>query len=598
MPALIALSKLSAQMASRVTRHRGEMQLVAGAIALGLGFWGWSIEEPAANWSGHANNLFSTLQLVTLNFPKKFDGEITWQLQIARLMVPLVAVLASFHVLVGAVTRPLRLALLPRAQEHIVVFGDTKLTEAALLTLAQRGRQIVVVAPKVTDLRREMLESFGLTAIESDLRQAGALKQLNLRTAAAVFVTGPDDLDNLNIAMLALASVENRPDGQPPLVLAVMIDREDLAIELDEALDGIARHQRLRYHRLCPDREGVRLELARFAPIFTKRDRNAPSHVMVAGLAGRFEQVLSELIVATQDHPSERPILSLVLTAPELKLFEAWRAARPELDLVVRFELLEAETARLPRADALSEWVARCGSPHLVVVMCEDADAIATSLALRRPMNPAGTGNVPLLVRQGREDHVLETLQRTQGQARDLSRMVAFGGLIRADSIERALSRKGDERAIALHERYLAAAQAGGVSTPAALKSWDELSENLREANRSAAEHAPILFAAIGLELVEAAPGIPPRQISADELETLAMVEHRHWMASRIDHGWRYGQVRNDDRQLHPSLLPYEQLTESDKIKDRDTVRVLIEIATAQSEILRERAGAPGPAVA
>ncbi|OYW60757.1 MAG: hypothetical protein B7Z40_19580 [Bosea sp. 12-68-7] len=210
MPALLALSRTTARVSSVVTRSRGELQFAAGLVALGLGFWGWSIERPAADWAGHINNLFRTLQLITLNFPTNFDGHIPWQLQLARLMVPLVAILASFNVLMGTVTRPLRLALLPRTRGHVVVCGDTKLTEAALLKLAERGREIVIVAPTISTARRDMLESQGLTTVEADARRDGALRHLSLRSAAAFFVTGPDDLDNLNLAMSALVSADNR----------------------------------------------------------------------------------------------------------------------------------------------------------------------------------------------------------------------------------------------------------------------------------------------------------------------------------------------------------------------------------------------------
>ena len=44
--------------------------------------------------------------------------------------------------------------------------------------------------------------------------------------------------------------------------------------------------------------------------------------------------------------------------------------------------------------------------------------------------------------------------------------------------------------------------------------------------------------------------------------------------------GWRYGPQRDDVRREHPGLLPYEQLSESEKAFDRntamETVRVIL----------------------
>lgn len=56
-------------------------------------------------------------------------------------------------------------------------------------------------------------------------------------------------------------------------------------------------------------------------------------------------------------------------------------------------------------------------------------------------------------------------------------------------------------------------------------------------------------------------------------LEKLARNTHEVWSRSRIDQGWTWGPVRNDELKQHPDLVPYEQLTEEEKQYDRDTAR-------------------------
>lgn len=60
-----------------------------------------------------------------------------------------------------------------------------------------------------------------------------------------------------------------------------------------------------------------------------------------------------------------------------------------------------------------------------------------------------------------------------------------------------------------------------------------------------------------------------------DELEALtehmARNIHEVWAQSRLSQGWRYGEKRDDDLKTHPSLIPYEQLSEQEKQYDRDT---------------------------
>ena len=55
-------------------------------------------------------------------------------------------------------------------------------------------------------------------------------------------------------------------------------------------------------------------------------------------------------------------------------------------------------------------------------------------------------------------------------------------------------------------------------------------------------------------------------------VEKLAQNNHDHWARKRIDEGWCYGVTRNDSKKEHPDLVPYDQLTESEKEYDRKTV--------------------------
>ena len=61
----------------------------------------------------------------------------------------------------------------------------------------------------------------------------------------------------------------------------------------------------------------------------------------------------------------------------------------------------------------------------------------------------------------------------------------------------------------------------------------------------------------------------------SDELIELteAMAENVHdiWASGRISEGWSYGKERNDQLKLHPCLVPYNELSESEKEYDRAT---------------------------
>jgi hypothetical protein len=45
-----------------------------------------------------------------------------------------------------------------------------------------------------------------------------------------------------------------------------------------------------------------------------------------------------------------------------------------------------------------------------------------------------------------------------------------------------------------------------------------------------------------------------------------------------MDEGWSYGPKRDDDHKKHPDLIPYSDLSESEKEYDRKTARGILEL--------------------
>lgn len=72
-----------------------------------------------------------------------------------------------------------------------------------------------------------------------------------------------------------------------------------------------------------------------------------------------------------------------------------------------------------------------------------------------------------------------------------------------------------------------------------------------------------------------------PKPIDTSDIslpeELLALTEkiaenvHDVWVVGRLEQGWTYGPVRNDERKETPCLVPYNELPESEKEYDRNT---------------------------
>lgn len=571
--------------AERAGRRQFAVQVIAGLAAFGLGFWGWLLKAPPQDVNGWLNDFFRTVQLITLHFPTEFDGSLPWQLQIGRLAVPLVAFAASFHVVLGAITRPVRLALLPMARDHVVFFGAPRLADAATRRLVARGHHLVFVHPTVESERLDVLEGLGVTVVAADPFLPSLIGDLGLATARAVVVATGNDVDDANLAILAVDAMAKRPAGGAAPIVAAVFEHDDLADRLAVAVDASARDRAIRFHRLSPDREGLSLELGRHAAAIAAGDD--PVHAVVVGLAGGWRQVLSRLIVALQARPDRAPIVTLVLDEREAAAFALWRRARPDLSLVVEIAVLPRIGGRVEDAEALATWAETTPPPRLALVLLDDAEGLAAAFALSRDDAGLRTAAALVLVRQSREDRILSRLAAVNGGPhRDPP--IAFGGLLREETLERLLDPATETRPIALHAHYLAESATLGWTSERAVAAWEELPETLRDANRAATDHLPILLAALGRAL----DGWTPERAAAltpADWDRLARIEHRRWAADRIDRGWSWGERRDDDRRRHPCLVPWERLSEPDRQKDVESVRTLLALPVPDAD----RRGAP-----
>jgi hypothetical protein len=113
------------------------------------------------------------------------------------------------------------------------------------------------------------------------------------------------------------------------------------------------------------------------------------------------------------------------------------------------------------------------------------------------------------------------------------------------------------------------------------LRSWEELTESQREDNRRFADDVVNKIESVDCILVPHPlpnPDEPRFTFTEEELEKLAIDEHDRWVQARLAAGWRptrcRDESRDDNRKLHPDLVPWEELI-SDYIRDKDRNAIL-----------------------
>jgi serine phosphatase RsbU (regulator of sigma subunit) len=109
------------------------------------------------------------------------------------------------------------------------------------------------------------------------------------------------------------------------------------------------------------------------------------------------------------------------------------------------------------------------------------------------------------------------------------------------------------------------------------LLDFDDLPNEIKYSNVDSAYHITTKLLSIGYRIKPAAEGHKPvaLHLDDDQVEIMAKTEHIRWSWDKRLNGWIYGNARNNEKKIHPGLISYEHLSDSEKEKDREIVRLI-----------------------
>ncbi|MBN2534472.1 MAG: SpoIIE family protein phosphatase [Spirochaetales bacterium] len=108
------------------------------------------------------------------------------------------------------------------------------------------------------------------------------------------------------------------------------------------------------------------------------------------------------------------------------------------------------------------------------------------------------------------------------------------------------------------------------------LKDYDDLAEDIKSSNIDTAYHIATKLLSIGYAIEEGDSGTEQilLYLSKSDIETMAKLEHERWAWEKRLGGWIYAPERNNKKKKHNCLVPYSELPELEKEKDRDQVKL------------------------
>jgi hypothetical protein len=209
------------------------------------------------------------------------------------------------------------------------------------------------------------------------------------------------------------------------------------------------------------------------------------------------------------------------------------------------------------------------------VCLGDDVAAMAAGLQIHAGLRDH---HVPIVVRLADETGLGRLLAGPAGGGGFYRHLSPFGLLEAACSVEIVTSGTREILARAIHASYVAERQRQGDDPSAnrSMAGWNDLPDALKESNRRQADHIGAKLAAVGRRIVPMSGFASSRlELSHDEIERLAVMEHERWEGERRGDGWSYGPTKDIGRKTSPHLVPWDALAPEIREIDRETVRRL-----------------------
>jgi hypothetical protein len=554
-----------------------------------LGFWGFAkrVKPPEFwwHWNTLADSAFSTLQLLTTQFPRTAPNDVNWQLQIARFFMPLFAVLFSVAALLRRFNRPLRAWTAGLSRDHVVLIGDSNVTAALAHAYRKAGRRVVAVAPPPKGDDVSIMEQTGARVIFGDTKKESVLRRAAIHRASAAIVADDVGTDAVRLAMsVSRLCRKHRAAGASPLVFLVRLGHRDLRSLLRTQIRSAIRESGSLVDLRLYVREQTlaRSLLSRYPADWGLPPGANDIHAAIIGLGYMGGELLLQLARVAVPAPGRRCVFTVVdRDANGLK--DQLLAANPGLlNCADELRFLPSDISPSAiTADQVDAWFNAPLPATAIYVCCGDDGAnLSMAIGLRKAYALRQMPAPPMFVYQSAGNELIDGLADLHGTTFDTLRVIPFGGVEEETDPFYLIDEEIDGLARLLHdEQYLGTRRQASSTAPSPAEvPWSVLDESYRAANRAQADHALVKLRTLGWHAVlqtDSTATVPAPSIDSAVLEEMAVQEHDRWCRERWLAGWVYDAKRNNAELRHPYLVPYRQLTNEVQGFDRDTVREL-----------------------
>lgn len=121
-------------------------------------------------------------------------------------------------------------------------------------------------------------------------------------------------------------------------------------------------------------------------------------------------------------------------------------------------------------------------------------------------------------------------------------------------------SEKIDRIAMTIHYNHMILNEQWHKSNSNFMKSWEELSEEIKNSTRDQVRNIPNALHRVNFELISVREKPECIIFTEKELDILAEYEHKRWSLEKKQNGWEYGDIIDENKKTHPLLVSWDSL--------------------------------------
>jgi|GEM_PF-1083754 len=549
---------------------RFEWWVICGCalLVIYLGFVGYAKYYTGLNRGiSLSDQLYLALGLFTLGFSAP-TVEIPWQLDVARWLAPALLSYAVVKTILLMLRGQMLLLRIRRLQNHAVVCGLGEYGWPIVQALAAEGIPTVVIEPDPMHSHLGWADNVGVYVLPGNARDASNLAKVNVTQAKYLLAVTESDAANNEVIVQAYQLKQADPESPLLKCIAHVQSHELAAVLYDDAIFSqdfsyfsarIINRQQLAARWLLlqhgPDTELIH-DITRLEEI---RILLLGNHAFVEDLIVR----LTKLGHYGTAHP-----IHITLAGPQAAAqLEAINKRWPVLSEIISIKAKDIALSFLSAQNA--QQLINSFKPHLIYLCAADTEStLIGTKALARLM----TLHCQVIVCQFADDLLTRSIEPAFQSYTQFKFVYPTQEIFTVEAIFNVTQ---DQSAIAIHNHYVESQIAAGdtAANNTSLVCWEDLPETLKDANRNQADHMQIKCRVITGSLQYTPEQIEHALSDKKTLERLARMEHERWVAEKQLDGWHYTEgAKNIAARLSPSLISWEQLPESERQKDRDSV--------------------------